>query len=223
MDERSYHNLRILEEVEKSSRLTNRFAAQKLGVSVKLAHSVLNGLVKRGFLQMKPRDGRSWNYLLTPAGVREKMRLTYEYLDFSRRFFKEARRRSSEVCLRLKNEGVEQVAFLGCGELAEIAYLGVQENGLVLAAVYDDENAGTTFLGLPVKAISEIPSKSNDDAAESEESVTFSRILITAYDPASPARRNYLPDGVSADERFVWVFDQPEDGVYEEDERGDEQ
>ncbi len=210
MDERSYQNLRILEEVEKSSRLTNRLAARKLGVSVKLANSVVNGLVKRGLLQVKPRDGRSWNYLLTPAGVREKMRLTYEYLDFSRRFFKEARRRSSSVCYRLKRDGVERVAFLGCGELAEIAYLGVQEQGLVLTAVYDDESAGRTFLGLSVKAVSEIPTEPAVEGGESEESSTFSRILITAYDPASPARSNYLPDGVSPDERFVWVFDQPE-------------
>lgn len=202
MDERNYQNLRVLEEVDRSSRVTTRFAASKLGISVKLAHSVLTGLIKRGLVQVSARDGRSRNYLLTPAGAREKIRLTYQYLDFSRYFFKEARRRSSQACARLARAGVDGVAFLGCGELAEIAYLGVQEQALTLAAVYDDDRVGRTFMGLKVAPCSSLPSV--ELPAEEQ---SFSRILVTAYDINNPTKGPYLPGGVTADERFVWVFD----------------
>jgi len=38
----------------------------------------------------------------------------------------------------------------------------------------------------------------------------FDRVLVTAYDPAYPVKERFLPDGVIADERFVWIFDHDE-------------
>ena len=205
MDAHAYYNLKILNHLETAPTLTTRLAAGKLGVSVKLAHSVVRGLVHRGLIHVSRRDGRSLYYLLTPAGIAEKVRLTYEFLDFSTQFYREARRRSSEVCRRLAMAGVRRVAFLGASDLAEIAYLGIKEHGLSLAEVGDDAAAGNAFFGLVVRPTSELFRPEANPARP-----RFERILVTAFDPALPAREHYLPPGVAADDRFVWVFDQEE-------------
>ena len=107
--------------MEETPRVTNRAIASKLGVSVKLAHELLGKLVSKGLLHVKKHHARRWDYFLTPRGLAEKARLTYEFLDFSFQFYREARRRSADLIAKLKQAGVKSVAFLGTGELAEIA------------------------------------------------------------------------------------------------------
>ncbi len=202
MDEHAYYDLKVLEHLEETPNVTQRMVSDKLGVSVKLAHSVMRGLLQRGWIHATRRDGRSLSYFLTPQGISEKVRLTYEFLRFSQQFFQGARKRSSEVCRDLAHAGVRRLAFLGCGELAEIAYLGVTEHGLRLAAVFDDERAGETFMGVVVKPVADLAKPRSARARD-----FFERVLITAYDPSHPMREHYVPDGIDLDERFVWVFD----------------
>jgi len=202
VDDHSYYNLKILNHLEDAPHVTMRIAAAKLDVSVKLAHSLFKGLIRRGLVHATRRDGRSALYLLTPEGISEKVRLTYEFLHFSRQFFHEARRRSSEVCSHLTAHGVRHVAFLGCGDLAEISYLGVKEHGLQLTAVFDDNAVGDTFLDLVVESTDRLlPEETKNTKTR------FERVLVTAYDPAHPVEHRYVPDGVTPDGRFVWVFD----------------
>lgn len=199
MDQHSYYELQILNQLEETPYLTNRMASSKLGVSIKLAHSLFKGLVRRGLVHARKRDGRSLYHFLTPNGVSEKIRLTYEFMQFSTQFYREARKRSSEVCRDLASAGVRKVAFLGCGELAEISFLGVKEHGLQLVDVFDVERAGDVFLGQIVKGV-------DDDALRAEKK-RFGKMLVTTYNPALPTLGHYVPEGITPDERFVWIFD----------------
>jgi len=201
MDRHAYHTLQILDHIEKTPHVTNRRVASKLDVSVKLAHSLLSKLVSKGLLHIRKRHSRRWDYFLTPRGIAEKARLTYEFMDFTMQFYRTARRRSAEVLAGLRKGGVERIAFLGAGELAEIAYLGVAEHKLELMQIFDDAHAGEEFMGLPIEKVSEMPK------------TTAERILVTAYDPALPMGERYLPqavryllDGGMSEDRFVWVF-----------------
>lgn len=205
MDEHAYYDLKVLEHLEHSPNVTQRMVSDKLGVSVKLGHSVIKGLIRRGWIHATKRDGRSLCYFLTAEGISEKIRLTYEFLQFSQQFYHEARKRSSSVCRDLAHQGFRQIAFLGCGDLAEISYLGVIEHGLELCAAFDVEKAGETFMGKVVKPASDI-----DRVILSTSGRTCDRILITAYDPAFPTREHYIPAGIKVDNRFVWVFDHNE-------------
>ena len=124
MDRKDLLQLEILKHVEETPRLNNRMAARKLGVSVKLAHEILRKMVTKGLLHVKKEHARRWDYFLTPSGIAEKTRLTYEFLDFSMQFYREARRRSAQLCRDLSEAGVKRVAFLGAGELAEEEVFG---------------------------------------------------------------------------------------------------
>jgi len=197
-DSHRYYELKILEHVEQADELPRRVAASKLGVSVKLAHTLLSGLVERGLLHVRKENARRWRYFLTPRGIAEKARLTREFIEFSFEFYREARRRSAQVCRDLSEAGVRRVAFLGVGELAEIAYLGMREWGLKLVDVFDRERAGRTFFDCVVRPLGETA----DSAAE--------RIIVTAFDPHRPMGPGFLPEQVPADQRMVWIFGQPD-------------
>lgn len=206
MDRHAYHTFQILDHVEKTPLLTNRRVATKLNVSVKLAHELLKQVVQKGLVHVQKRHYRRWDYFLTPQGIAEKARLTYEFMDFTMQFYREARRRSSEVLAQARKGGVSRVAFLGVSELAEISFLGIREQKLQLLDVFDDTHAGEEFLGLTVRPLSEWPRS----AAE--------KGLVTAFDPTLPMARNYLPAGLSAsgnghppaDPRLLWIFAAPE-------------
>ncbi len=194
LDAERYRELAILNQVSRSPQLSTRLAAEKLGVSVKLAHQTLKRMVGKGWLHIRKPNARRWEYFLTPAGMAEKARLTLEFLDFTMEFYREARRRSAAVCRELAENGVRRVGILGANELAEIVFLGIREWGLELAAVFDDARSGERFLRLHVAPVADL------SAAPVE------RIIVCLVDPAEPMRLAFLPQGVLPDPRFVWVF-----------------
>ena len=203
MEKHAYHTYQILDHVSQTPLVTNRRVASKLDVSVKLAHGLLTQLVKKGLLHIKKRNARRWDYFLTPQGLAEKARLTYQFMDFTMQFYRQARRRSAEVLAGLSKKGVRRIAFLGVTELAEIAFLGVNEHRLELIQVFDDVKAGEEFMGVTIESIAAMASSPAE------------KILVTAFDPAMPMSQRYLPNGISGsangkdavqDKRLVWTF-----------------
>jgi predicted transcriptional regulator len=192
IDKNGIMELEILKHVETSPRLSNRMVASKLGCSVKLAHALLGKLVDRGLLHVKKLHSRRWDYFITPSGISEKARLTYEFLDFSFHFYQDARKASSAVCRNLAEAGATEIAFLGAGDLAEIVYLGVKEWNLTLYGVFDD--CESNFLGHNVLPISQLANSKAD------------AVIVCLYDRTVPTSMNYLPDGVERLDNMRWIF-----------------
>ncbi|MCJ8329073.1 MAG: hypothetical protein MJH11_03660 [Lentisphaeria bacterium] len=189
------YELRVMEQVEDSPRLNNRMVKEKLGVSVRLAHDILGRMVSKGLLHVTKHHARRWDYFLTPKGITEKARLTFDFLDFSMHFYHEARKLSSQLCKDLTILKKTNVSFIGAGDLAEIVYLGVQEWGMELTTVYDDEKAGKTFMKVDVKSIDEIA----EDEADC--------IIICLYDRKQPKKEHYLPSGIPETDKMYWIFE----------------
>ncbi len=168
-------------------------AASKLGCSIKLAHNILNKMVGRGLLHIKKVHSRRWDYFLTPQGIAEKARLSYEFLTFSMQFYKEARKRSAQLCRELAENGKKQVVLLGAGELAEIVYLGCREWGLEITAVYDD--SVNTFLGKKV-----LPFEKFDPLAET--------VIVCVANLEAPMLEPTLPEDIKLSNKIHWIFDE---------------
>ena len=194
LEQNNLHELEILKQIEESPTLTNRTAATRLGVSVKLAHETLKRMVSRGLLHVKKLNSRRWDYFLTPSGIAEKARLTVEFIEFSMEFYREARRQSAQVCRELSEQNLKTVALLGAGDIAEIVYLGIQEWDLTLLGVFDDGSGKEWFMGLGVQPASAL--KLTDAAA----------IIVAVYDQQQPMSGQFLPAGVDRDERMHWIF-----------------
>jgi hypothetical protein len=50
---------------------------------------------------------------------------------------------------------VREVVFCGVDEVAEVAYLSLQETGLKLAGIMDDTRCGEVFFGVPVCSLAD--------------------------------------------------------------------
>lgn len=192
MERNDIYRYEILSHLEETPAVTNRIMTAKLGCSVKLTHELLSGLIHKGFVHVLKHNPRKWDYLLTPAGIAEKARLTMDFLDFTFVFYREARKRSSQLCRELAEAGRHRTVFLGAGQLAEIAYLGVKEWGLELEGVYDD--CGGRFLGMDVKPFAKLPVS---------KSMT---VVVCVYDKRFPMAEGYLPEGVEPLPNMRWIF-----------------
>lgn len=150
MDHHDIHALRILEEIEKDGCLSQRELSRKLNISLGLVNSFIKRLAQKGFFKITTIPRNRVAYMLTPKGFAEKTRLTYEFIQYSFRFYKRARRELKTLLGTLESEGVRKVIFYGAGDLAEIAYVSLKETRLDLVAVVDDFKAGEIFLGVTV-------------------------------------------------------------------------
>jgi EPS-associated MarR family transcriptional regulator len=76
--------LMVLRLLEQDPNLSQRALAQRLGVSLGKAHYLLQALLGKGLLKMRNFERSdhkmAYCYLLTPAGVVEKARMTREFL-----------------------------------------------------------------------------------------------------------------------------------------------
>ena len=165
----SHHSLRLLEEISQGDAQTQRDLSKKLGVALGLVNSYLKNLISKGYITVKLIPPKRYAYYLTTAGFAEKTRLTFQHLRNFTSLYREARRTFKQLFQELHAEGVKKIAFAGVDEVAEIAYLSLQEAELELTGVLDDDKQGSNFFGFQVKSFDEI------------ENIDLERIILTGF------------------------------------------
>lgn len=151
----SYRSFQLLSEIAGEEPLSQRELSRRLGIAVGLVNSYLKNLVSKGYVRVKNFPRNRYAYLLTPTGLAEKSRLAYQHLSYFTNLYTVARQDYLTLFQSLKSEGVTQVVFCGVDEVAEIAYLSLQEVGIELTAVLDDEAAGQRFFGIAVVPVAQ--------------------------------------------------------------------
>jgi predicted transcriptional regulator len=149
----AHRDLQLLEAVHEDSRVTQRGLASKLGIALGLTNIYLKRLVRKGYIKCVNVQPNRISYLLTPRGITEKARLTYEFMDYSLHLYGVVRQHLRAV-LQECAAAHKRVAIYGRGEAAELAYLSLRECGLEPVAIFDATN-GQDFLGVPVRPIAE--------------------------------------------------------------------
>jgi len=152
----SSRSLQLLLEICGEEPLSQRELSRRLGIAVGLVNSYLKNLVSKGFVRVKNFPSNRYAYLLTPQGISEKSRLAYQHLSYFTSLYTVARQDYLDLFRRLEDAGVREVAFCGVDEVAEVAYLSLQETGLHLAAVMDDLREGELFFGFPVVGLTDV-------------------------------------------------------------------
>jgi DNA-binding MarR family transcriptional regulator len=169
--ERDLHILTAIEE----GPVTQRALADRLGVALGLANLCLKRLAHKGYIKVtafhdKPSARKRLRYLLTPKGVAEKSRLTYEHAVYSLNLYRRTRQTLRQSLGDLPARGLKRVALYGTGDAAELAYLTLKECGLEPVAVYAAAPAGA-FLGFPVLPVDAL----NADELDGVVVATFDR------------------------------------------------
>ena len=70
----------ILEELEKDSNITQRDLSEKTGLSLGMVNILLKKFIKKGFVKLERLNSKSFRYILTPEGFKEKSKKTIEYM-----------------------------------------------------------------------------------------------------------------------------------------------
>ena len=193
MDLEAHRDLQLLEAVEQNARVTQRTLATKLGIALGLTNIYIKRLVRKGCIKCVNVQSNRIAYLITPRGVAEKARLTYEFMQYSLHIYKEARRHL-HVALRDRAADSQRLAIYGKGEAAELAYLSLKELGVEPVAIFD-ETAGT-FLGMAVHDV-------KDHA-----SIPFDVLIIGSLETNNAIAERLVSLGI-AGERLVLLRNPP--------------
>jgi DNA-binding MarR family transcriptional regulator len=170
MNPQDIRSLQILEEIENNYASSQRDLASKLNISLGLVNSFLKRLAKKGSVKITTMPRNRVKYILTPQGFAEKSRLTFEFIQYSFRFYKKALRSLEELLDDLERRGIRKVAFYGATDLAEIAFISLRARALQLVCIVDEEKKGKKFLGLTIAPIKEL------------RGLHFDTIIITSID-----------------------------------------
>ncbi len=168
MDTNQLRTLRLLEEIEQNHSPSQRYLAKQLNVSLGLVNSFVKRLAQKGYFKVATIPRNRVKYILTPKGVAQKTKLTYQYIHYSYQFYKDARAKITEIFETLARKNTRQVIFYGIGHFAEIAYISLQETPMKMVAMVDDAKSGEQFMGITV------------ESPERIEQLAYDSIIITA-------------------------------------------
>ena len=78
------HHLKLLKELSKDNKLSQRELSRKLGLSLGSVNYVVSNLMEAGLLRAKrfknSKNKIAYMYILTPAGIKGKMQLSRDFL-----------------------------------------------------------------------------------------------------------------------------------------------
>ena len=187
-----YRSLQILHELANDDSLTQRDLSSRLGIALGLVNSYIKNLVKKGYITVKAIPTKRYAYYLTPQGFTEKTRLTYHMLQDYTNIYREARKSLQSLFGDLVKNGVKTVVFAGADEVAEIAYLTLQETELKLAGVVDTENHEAVFFNnkvMPIETIGQL---------------SYDRVVVTSYLKRETLYKELLKNGI--DKNLIQTF-----------------
>jgi DNA-binding MarR family transcriptional regulator len=191
MDPKDIRILKILEKAEDERLPSQRDLARELNVSLGLVNSFIKRLVKKGYFKITHIPKNRMRYILTPKGAAEKTRLTYLYVQYSYQFYKNARQKLRNLFDELESRGLQRIVFYGAGDLAEIAYISLQETSLELIAIIDDKKVGQKIIGYNIESPTNLKAE------------RFDKILITAVNSRELLIEKLLDFGIPLDKISV--------------------
>lgn len=157
---------RILTEIESGQYLSQRSLASRVGIALGMTNLLLRRLIRKGLVRVAHVRPNRVGYFLTPTGMAEKARMSQAYFQNSVRLYTSARDRIRGSFDELSRHwplpqaaghNAKRIIFVGTGEVAEIAYVCLQETDLELTGVIDFQGR-TRFFGVPVYPAERIPS-----------------------------------------------------------------
>ncbi len=187
MEKEDLHILRLMGEVERDGSRSQRELSQRLNISLGLVNRFMKRLISKGYFKVKSLPRNHLKYLLTAKGLARKSRLTVEYLKYSVHFYREVKDLLLEKFDVLEGEDVRSILFFGAGEVAELAYLYLQQTDIQLGGVVDDQGNGQRFFGFPVEHLHRLTIPDWD------------RVLVTRLEDPERDVQVLLENGVGRD------------------------
>ncbi len=151
MDKEDLHILRLMGEIDRDGDHSQRELSQRLDLSLGLVNTFLKRLVSKGYSKVTTLPKNRLKYFLTPEGIARKSKLTVEYLHYSMNFYRDIKLLLLKKYKEMEINNVQSILFWGAGEVAELAYLYLQQTNIQLAGIIDDEKQGMKFFDFKIE------------------------------------------------------------------------
>ena len=178
-----YRELRLLEEVDTTTDLSQRKLASQLGVALGVANILVRKVAQKGYIRITRRGWKRWAYVLTPSGMARKFQLTVTYVDNILAHYRRARSLLREDLSRLPLDRDSRVAIVGTSGLAELTYLALLELGVSEIDVFASDDAPVRFLGKDARRLDEI------------EPARYAKLVVAVAKDTSTQRRTLSSRG----------------------------
>jgi DNA-binding MarR family transcriptional regulator len=127
--------LGLLKAVHEDASLTQRSAAQNLGVALGLVNTYVKRCVKKGLIKVMQAPSSRYAYYLTPKGFSEKSRLTAEFLSQSFKLVRLARVEYTKIMSLQMTFGKSKIAIFGASDLTDIIVMCAHEQKIELIGI----------------------------------------------------------------------------------------
>ena len=161
LEDASYRELRLMEEMESTPEVSQRHLANQLGIALGVANLLLRNLAKKGYIQATRLRWKRWVYVITPAGFTRKVQLTLAYVNRFMDHYQRVRAMLRQELRTLTLNVESRIAIYGTTELTELVYLALRDMGVTEIDVFDRESR-RVFLGTPVKGLESMYARDHD-------------------------------------------------------------
>lgn len=104
-----------------------RAIAKRAGLSLGMVNLILNRLIETGYIRIKNLSGSRLSYLLTPKGIYEKTKTSYQYIQRTLSTYTKLRDVVSVFIEGLIDEGHTQFVVLGQSEISDLLCLAFSQ------------------------------------------------------------------------------------------------
>lgn len=123
----------VIKEISNNHKPTQRFIAQRIGISLGLTNLIIKRLIKRGYIKIQEAPPRTIIYSLTPKGLAEKANKSYQYTLKTINLIKTIKENIFDIINREYKLGARHFVIAGSGELGiitEIAFHDISLEGI---------------------------------------------------------------------------------------------
>jgi FlaA1/EpsC-like NDP-sugar epimerase len=148
-------SLQLLEEISKDATISQRKLSLRLGAALGVTNACLKKMINKGLVKVKGINHKRIAYYLTPKGLSEKARLTYNFLQHTIRFYSALKVSITQTLSGLYQDGHKRIVCYGAGEVLEVALVILDEmnHKFNVLAIVDDDAAkqGRKLFGIAVQ------------------------------------------------------------------------
>ena len=161
--------LRILDEINRESLITQRTLSSSLNIALGLVNTYIKRLAKKGYIKITKGPMNRVKYALTRKGFTHRVSLTYNFMQSSIDYFKDARRKIDIIYGQMIKSGIKTVLIWGDGEIAELCYISLRGLPIKLIGVVDDNKNDNGFFGHQIYSFEDV------------ENLDYDAILIASF------------------------------------------
>ena len=151
-------DLQLLEELDRNPITSQRELSHKFNIALGVTNACLRRMARNGWIRIRDLNPRKIGYYLTPKGMLEKARLTFNLVSFRVQHYSELKKIIANRLLEMQRDGRQRIVFYGVSDEMEVAYITLQGVNLKLVGIVeDDEKLKSQFIfGFELEPVSRV-------------------------------------------------------------------